>query len=550
MSNKKTSGIMERVRRKKLDMEPVSIMQPPYDDVLLNDELKEVTQHYECKMEYHVSQRKWVNLIKKVIIRLNRFFVMPMAEHQTLWNASAARAFRETKRLLDEQNQVIKTLCRQVEQQDAYIRACQNEINYLLAKAGNQIHIEKQKNSGNVKNYYIALITPMPPQKTGIANFESKLIPYLTKYFKIDIYVDGVDTGEVEKVAGVEIYPLGMFEDKADDYDAVIYEIGNTALYHKGIFECLERHPKGAIVELHDYVTMGLFIGAYAHDRNRLEQLATFAYGEEGKIICDQYFREGPTVEMFQKYPFSHIATEMAEHTIVHNQWSSAMLGRGRRSVIYHPAFPKLDIDARILKREKEILLNRYNLQQQTVIGCFGWVNTNKRCDVLIQAFHQLKTAGYDRIKLMFWGESNVDNLDALLSRLELEDHVFVTGYLDRDEYEAAFELTDIVVNLRYPSMGESSGTLAEAFVHGKPSIVSAVGQYMEFPDDVCWKLPVDDNETDNLAAYLKYLIDDVQTRIELGENGHRYAESVLSPERIAEEYYRTIDLVVNSRMD
>lgn len=124
-----------------------------------------------------------------------------------------------------------------------------------------------------------------------------------------------------------------------------------------------------------------------------------------------------------------------------------------------------------------------------------------------------------------------------IIRKKNLESRVYITGYLQKKEYEVALERCDIVVNLRYPSMGESSGTLCEAFKYAKPVIVSGINQYCEYPDDVCWKVPVNQYEIPILTAMLKYLIDHENVRRALGNNACAYANQVLSPERIAKLY-------------
>ena len=59
---------------------------------------------------------------------------------------------------------------------------------------------------------------------------------------------------------------------------------------------------------------------------------------------------------------------------------------------------------------------------------------------------------------------------------------------------------TDLAVNLRYPSAGETSGTLIRAFESGKPVAVSDYAQFAEFPDDCVVKIPFGDAEVTTLA--------------------------------------------------
>ena len=53
----------------------------------------------------------------------------------------------------------------------------------------------------------------------------------------------------------------------------------------------------------------------------------------------------------------------------------------------------------------------------------------------------------------------------------------------------------DVLVNLRSPTMGETSGSVIRGLALGKPMLVSDVGWFSELPDGVALKIPVDDYE-------------------------------------------------------
>ena len=72
--------------------------------------------------------------------------------------------------------------------------------------------------------------------------------------------------------------------------------------------------------------------------------------------------------------------------------------------------------------------------------------------------------------------------------------------------------------------------------------IVSELNQYTEFPDDVCWKVPVCAQEQEVLQEYLKCLIEREEVRAALGENARNYADEVLNPEKIAKQYYKFLE--------
>lgn len=118
---------------------------------------------------------------------------------------------------------------------------------------------------------------------------------------------------------------------------------------------------------------------------------------------------------------------------------------------------------------------------------------------------------------------------------------MIITGYLEREEYLAGVELSDIILNLRFPTMGESSGTLCETMKAGKPSIVTAINQYLEFPDDVCWKVPLGRMEVPTLTAMLTYLLEHEEVRETMAKNAKAYADRILNSENIARLYARLI---------
>ena len=60
------------------------------------------------------------------------------------------------------------------------------------------------------------------------------------------------------------------------------------------------------------------------------------------------------------------------------------------------------------------------------------------------------------------------------------------------EDFNGYMAACDIVLNLRYPTVGESSGTLLRALGMGKAVVVTDVGSFREYPDEICLKAPVD----------------------------------------------------------
>src|SRR6185503_16049216 len=126
----------------------------------------------------------------------------------------------------------------------------------------------------------------------------------------------------------------------------------------------------------------------------------------------------------------------------------------------------------------------------------------------------RLLADGYP-VHLVFAGETapDVKHLQTEVEASEYSENITFAGYLDGTDYLAALRCSDVVINLRNPSMGEGSLTLTQALAAGKPAIISDLNQYREFPDRMCWKVTHDENEAQLLYQYLTVLLSNRSVR-------------------------------------
>ena len=391
--------------------------------------------------------------------------------------------------------------------------------------------------------YKIAIVTPWPSQESGIANYVYKLVPYLSEYFNIDIFVDygAPKSEEFEQIPYGKLYNINDLDIRHGYYDQVIYEIGNSTEYHTKIFEYFLKYP--GIAEIHDFILQPFFYCSYYVKKKfkKFLQLLEMGYGEDG-IKYYEGLRNGFTQIDNVKYPMSHSVYQCSKAVIFHNHWSKEQINTNKNNIYI---IPLASLEQSCLSQKSNMILKeqfkkKYDITNEYIIGCFGFVNKNKRPEKVFQAVQQLIREGYP-VKLVFFGRNNEAEINELIQKNKLENQIIITGYLNREEYEVALDITDIVVNLRYPSMGEASGTLCEAFKWGKPVIVSQLNQYVEFPDEVCWKVPVGKYEIPLLKHMLGYLLDHEDVRKALGSNAKAYADTVLSGEKISKMYYKLI---------
>jgi glycosyltransferase involved in cell wall biosynthesis len=173
------------------------------------------------------------------------------------------------------------------------------------------------------------------------------------------------------------------------------------------------------------------------------------------------------------------------------------------------------------------------------VIGFFGHMTPAKRVPVLLDAFAALRRSYPDARLLVVGSKAPQIDLDAELSRAGLHDSraVLREDWVPEERLTSLMAACDVCVNLRGPTMGETSGSAVRSLALGRPLVVSDIGWFAELPDEVALKVPPDEFELPTLTAALGLLVGDDGLRRTLGENGAAYALREHDLERVADDY-------------
>jgi glycosyltransferase involved in cell wall biosynthesis len=337
----------------------------------------------------------------------------------------------------------------------------------------------------------IAILTPLPPTKSGVAHYSSIIIPALRDAIATS---SPLPTADCRLPTAVDAFQTLEAYDPAA-YDVAIYQLGNNP-HHEVMYREAMRRP--GVVVLHDLVLHHLIVEM------------TLARGDVEGYVAALEANHGPAGAAWARGRAVGLHIEMANFllpasvdvarrsraVIVHNDYAADRLRSFGVTtpihVVPHPFVPHdrtFDIDA--LRAKHGFTRN------DRVIGFFGFLTSAKRADVVLEAF-RIARAGDARLKLLIVGEPapNID-LEALRG-----EGIVTTGYVADHEFPAYYASADRHVNLRYPSAGESSGTLVRAFEAGKPVAVSDYAQFAEFPDDCVFKVPLGAGEVERLVAF------------------------------------------------
>ena len=359
----------------------------------------------------------------------------------------------------------------------------------------------------------VALFSPMPPERSGIADYSELLLPALRARCEIAVVKRGAKKP-----------PRGT--------DLCVYHIGNNPDAHGWIVEALRRTP--GVVVLHDFVLHHLVAGLTIGRRDGHGYLDAMERegGVVGRLLGHAVLdKRIPPIWENRPEDF-HLAGEvlgLATGLIVHSHYvrdrSRAAGYAGPIWVVPHPAFPVPTLSAAVVTGDP-------------LFGSFGNVNASKRVPQLLEAFARLRQCHETSGLLLVGATSPGFDLDRRLQRLGLDSAGLVReGYVDERRLWELMIAADVHVSLRSPTMGETSGTAIRALSLGKPLIVSDVGWFSELPGDVALKVPVDEHEVDTLAAALELLATRPDVRTAMGAAARDLARHDHGLDRVADLY-------------
>jgi glycosyltransferase involved in cell wall biosynthesis len=280
-----------------------------------------------------------------------------------------------------------------------------------------------------------------------------------------------------------------------------------------------------------------VFFGAGRLDAEGYRRVLRAEYGDEGARLARLRLVGAFTYLDFFLFPLSGHVARSSLGVVVHGH---SVADRVRESspnvpvwtIPHHAAPSGLPAVGRTEARR------RLGLPGDVfIVGHFGFLTRPKQPAALLEGFRRLVEERPDSLLLMV-GENQIElGFPGLVRRHGVEPNVRSLGFVDLPTFSLYLKAVDAVVNLRYPTAGEASGTLARALGEGRACIVSNIGALAELPDDVALKVEVDSEQATQLGAHLASLARAPERRASLEERARRYAEDQLDRGRCARRY-------------
>jgi len=383
-------------------------------------------------------------------------------------------------------------------------------------------------------------VSPLPPVRSGIADYSARLVRELSVHYDIDLVIDQPEVVDPWLQANYPIRSLDWFNQHARACKRILYHFGNSP-FHAYMFSMLREQP--GVVMLHDSWLgaarnwMMQEIGAEAEFR----QLLYACHGYAALAYDQRYGRE----MTLNAWPVNLDVLESACGVLVHSDYAieqtHRLYGATAAEKFKTVPFPKSKTYGD--KRQARRMLG---FSEADFLVCsFGIIAPTKLNQRLLDAWFASPLADDPRCRLCFVGENHGgaygQALYAAIAADPRGERICITGFASAEVYAAYLAATDLAVQLRTHSRGETSAAIFDVLAQGLPLIANAHGSAAEFPDGKALLIS-DCFEDSELIEALRLLWSDRDTRNKLAVSASDWIEQEHHPADSASRYREAIE--------
>ena len=386
----------------------------------------------------------------------------------------------------------------------------------------------------------LAYVSPLPPLPTGISDYSAELIPHLLKYYDVELITADDRSNDLD--LGCPIRSVEWFRSQHAKFDRVLYHIGNSE-FHQHIFPLLATIP--GVVVLHDFFlssimaqmdATGVAPGCWS------EAL----YYSHGYTAVDEMAKAKDQSDIIWRYPANLRTLQDADGVIVHSDFARRLAdewygaGAGNDWTVIPLLRNPIDCAQALraaARKDLGIAVDEF------VVASFGMVGPTKLNDRLVDAFEASSLADNKLTRLILVGENNSGQYG-----LELDQRLAAgngryrcTGRVDATTYRNYLLASDVAVQLRATSRGETSAAILDCMNAGVALIANANGSQADLHSDSVLLLP-DDFTLAELATALESLWENPHERARLAGAARQVVQRNHEPANCAARYYDAIE--------
>lgn len=386
----------------------------------------------------------------------------------------------------------------------------------------------------------LAFVSPLPPERTGIADYSAELIPVLSQFYDIDVIVVQSDVSDHWINKHCAIRDVSWFVENSDVFDRVLYQVGNSP-FHQHMLQLMHDIP-GTVV-LHDFYLSGLIAW--------LQMQSGFSCAWDEQLYLSHGYkaikaRYDNSEKCKISYPVNFSVLQQANGVIVHSMYSKSLADEW---------YPRADTSSwkvipllRTLPTIANTELIREDLgfdKNDFVICSFGFIDDSKLNHRLLECWLASELAEKEHCHLVFVGENHCGeygrNISDRINNSGFGDRIKITGFASQELFESYLSIADLAVQLRTQSRGETSKTVFDCMSYGKPVIVNANGSMAEIERNTVLMLADEFSDNDLISAIQKVYYN-ADFRIVLGQLARDMIRDKCSPAKCAQLYYGAIE--------
>ena len=389
----------------------------------------------------------------------------------------------------------------------------------------------------------LAFVSPVPPARSGIADYAAELLPELARHYEIEVIAK--DQAAADAVtdpfikANLRVRTFDEFLAEYSRYDRVLYQVGNSD-HHVHMIRNLESHP--GVVVLHDFFLSGAV--HYIEHGDRVPDFWPLSlYRAHGYSALSAHNADPTHKKTTAKYPCSRIVTDEAYGVIVHSEYGLELARTWECNHVEDEwtHVPLLRSPARNFDRAAA--RKRLGISPDELIVCsFGFVGPTKHSEEIADAWLNSPISKDRSARLFFVGENEgLEYGRRLAAKVSENARIAITGWADAATYRDYLAAADIAVQLRTLSRGETSAAVLDCMNYGIATIANANGSMAWLPKDAVLLLQ-DEFKAQDLSDALNSLASDEKRRSVLGKRARKYLHEVHSPRTCADAYAHAIE--------
>jgi glycosyltransferase involved in cell wall biosynthesis len=379
---------------------------------------------------------------------------------------------------------------------------------------------------------------------SGIADYSYELLPLLARSAEVDAYCPKPGRFRRPKVPpGIGWRVPEALSSRSNGYDAVYHHLGNNP-WHEFVYEAALARP--GIFVFHDLSLHHLIAylmverGFGIRQRDRYEQIFGEEYGHEmgARIAKLKIHGVASDLEKFL-FPLTAHMARRAHGIVVHSTWAAEQISREAPGtpvevIPHHAGAPPPEV----IGVSRSEARRRLGLPEEAfIVGHFGFVTRPKQPEAVIGGMAQLHRAHSQSLLVVVGADNTGGGLDRIIDRHDVRDAVRPVGFVGLTKFYLYLKAVDAVINLRYPSAGESSGSIARALAEGRAVVCNNYHAFAELPSDAVLKVEIDRPQAEQVGDHLIRLATDRSFREDVEARARSYAETVLDQRRCADLY-------------